>query len=86
VHRATSRFWNLFEETPPAIQSLARKNFELLKQDPWHPSLRFKKIGNLWSARIGLNYRALSIQDGEDFVWFWIGNHEDYDRILEQKA
>jgi len=85
MHRTTSRFWSLFEEVPPAIQSVARKNFELLKQNPSHPSLHFKKIGNLWSARAGLNYRALAIQDEDDFVRVWIGRHEDYDRLIKKE-
>jgi hypothetical protein len=84
VHRTTPRFWNLFEKIPPSIQAVARKNFELLKQNPSHPSLHFKKIGDLWSARAGLNYRAISVQDADEFIWFWIGSHTDYERLLKR--
>ena len=35
------------------------KNFELLKSNPKHPSLHFKRIGKLWSARVGEHHRAL---------------------------
>lgn len=54
MHRTTPRFWKLFDELPEAAQSTARKNFELLKRDPSHPSLQFKKVGKFWSARVGL--------------------------------
>jgi hypothetical protein len=82
MHKATSRFWKTFSELPTQVQKIARKNFELLKSNPYHPSLHFKKIGKIWSVRIGLEYRALAIRDGEDFIWFWIGTHEDYDRLI----
>jgi len=66
LHKTTQRFWRCFNELPEAIQNLARKNFELLKSDSNHPSLHFKKVGKLWSARIGINYRALALKDEED--------------------
>ena len=64
------------------VRELADKNFRLLPRDPRHPSLQFKKVGNLWSTRVGLAYRALAVEDGEDFLWVWIGTHDDYDRML----
>jgi hypothetical protein len=70
LHRTTKRFWNCFGELPAAIQDLARKNFELLKGDPRHPSLHFKRVGNFWTARVGSDFRALAMVDGEDFIWF----------------
>ena len=61
---------------------MADKNYDILKKDPKHPSLRFKKIGKLWSVRVGIYYRALGIE--EDIVWFWIGSHADYDKLLNK--
>ncbi|WP_420377942.1 ParE family toxin-like protein [Spirulina major] len=61
---------------------MARKNFSLLKRDLNHPSLQFKKVGKYWSAHIGLNYRTLAVQDGSDFIWVWIGSHNQYDQML----
>ena len=57
-------------------QILARRNFELLKSDLNHSSLSFKKVGEFWSARFGINYRSLAFKDGEDYIWGWIGSHE----------
>jgi len=82
VHRTTPQFWERFHASPEPIQRLARKNFELLKTNPSHPSLHFKKVGPYWSARIGLSYRALAVEDGSDFIWVWIGNHDEYDRLI----
>jgi len=82
MHRTTPQFWNRFDKLPDSVQTLARKNFELLKQSPRHPSLHFKKVGQFWSARIGLSYRALAMEDGPDFLWVWIGDHDEYDRLI----
>ena len=58
-----------------------------LKSEPRHPSLHFKRIGRLWSARVGLYFRALAVEDGSDgLIWVWIGSHADYDQLLRSKA
>ena len=83
-HRATAKFWKLYDELLSDIQSIADKNFELLKANPKHPSLHFKKIKDeLWSARVGLDYRALAIESADGFDWIWIGRHEEYDRLIK---
>jgi hypothetical protein len=84
-HFAAPSFWFHYRQLPPEIQSLADKNFGLLKSEPRHPSLRFKKIGssNLWSVRVGLHYRALAKEREEGFAWFWVGPHHDYERVLK---
>jgi hypothetical protein len=85
LHKTTQRFWQNFNTLPTSIQQLARKNFNLLKKDLHHPSLQFKKVGKFWSARIGLNYRVLAFKDGEDYIWAWIGTHDEYDQILKRQ-
>ena len=82
MHRTTPQFWDRFDEMPESVQDLARKNFELLKENPRHPSLHFKKVGRFWSARVGLSHRALAVEDGPDFIWVWIGDHDEYDRLI----
>ena len=61
---------------------MADESYQLLLRDPKHPSLHFKKIGRYWSARVGLHYRALAVEDGDVVVWFWIGSHTAYDRLV----
>jgi hypothetical protein len=85
VHRTTQRFWQSFSKLPTSIKQLARKNFDLLKRELNHPSLHFKKVGKFWSARIGINYRALAFKDGEDYIWVWIGTHDEYEQILKRE-
>jgi hypothetical protein len=84
-HRTLPRFWRHYRQLPQDIQDLADKSFELLKSNPRHPSLHFKRIGrrkHLWSVRVGAHYRALGIEKPEGIVWFWIGTHAEYDRLL----
>ncbi|HEX4130568.1 MAG TPA: hypothetical protein VHZ24_11020 [Pirellulales bacterium] len=65
------------------MQELADKNYELLKSNPSHPSLRLKKISELWSVRVGRNYRAIGIDVPDGIQWIWIGSHADYDHFFE---
>ena len=85
MHSATDRFWSNFSQLPEFVQKTARKNFKLLKLDPLHPSLHFKKIGKFWSVRIGGTYRALAVKDDQNFTWVWIGGHAEYDRLIAGK-
>jgi hypothetical protein len=68
---------------PSARRSRAcGQNYELLKANPRHPSLHFKRIGKLWSVRVGDHYRALGHDLPEGIHWFWIGTHAAYDKIV----
>lgn len=87
VHRASAAFWRDYDTLPAEIRERADKQFALLKADPKHPSLHFKKIGErsgqeIWSARISLKYRALAIRLPDEFLWFWIGEHDAYDQRI----
>jgi hypothetical protein len=81
-YRATPDFWYHYQQLPDEIQNLADHCYELLKQDSRYPSLHFKKVGQFWSVRIGINYRALALEENDDIVWFWIDPHAAYDRLL----
>lgn len=61
----------------------ADKNFELLKANPRHPSLHLKKVGEYWSVRIGIKYRSLGVESADGLIWFRIGTHADYDKLME---
>jgi hypothetical protein len=82
INHASLRFWQCYATLPTTVQRLADNNFELLKQNPRHPSLHFKQIGQFWSVRVGIRYRALGIAVPNGIVWFWIGSHTDYDRLI----
>ena len=82
MHRATRRFWACLANLSEDVQSVARKNYALLKANPRHPSLSFKKVGKFCSVRVGLAHRALAVEDEDDFIWVWIGTHDEYQRML----
>jgi hypothetical protein len=44
--------------------------------------LHFKRVGRLWSVRVGLGHRALAVDGPDGLVWFWIGPHDEYERLL----
>lgn len=81
-HFTSPDFWVLFNRLPAHVQTLARANYDLLKIDPRHPSLHFKKTGEYWSVRVGLGYRALGKDVDGGVLWGWIGSHAEYTRIL----
>jgi hypothetical protein len=88
-HLATSGFWTEYHALPQQIRTRAEKQFLLLKENPQHPSLQFKKVGEshgeeVWSARVTLNYRALAIKRPEGYLWFWIGDHKSYESLISQ--
>lgn len=82
-HFASRAFWEAYDNLPEQVRALADKNYALLKTNPRHPSLQFKKVGRFWSVRVGLRYRALAVEAEDDLVWFWIGSHADYDAIIK---
>jgi hypothetical protein len=83
-HHASPSFWQQYANLPEAIQQLADKKYALLKANSQHPSLHFKQIGRFWSVRVGLGYRALAVEIPEGLVWFWIGTHAEYDRLISR--
>lgn len=81
-HYASPSFWAAYEALPLSVQRQADRNYELLKADPKHPSLHFKKAGKYWSVRVGLHYRALAVNVEDGVLWFWIGSHAEYDKLV----
>jgi hypothetical protein len=81
-HRATPRFWKHYHQLSDDVQALADRCFHLLRQNPRHPSLHFKRVGRFYSARVGLHHRALAVEAESTMVWYWIGSHAEYDQLL----
>ena len=80
---ALPSFWACLAGLPPAVQQTARKNFALWQKEPTLKSLNFKKIkDDLWSVRAGSGFRALATFEDGGYVWFWIGPHDEYERLL----
>ena len=85
-HFAAPSFWEGYAQVPANIQKLADQCYELLKSNPRHPSLHFKKIGKYHSVRVGLHYRALAVDLPEGLLWLWIGTHDEYQRMIRESG
>jgi hypothetical protein len=83
ISRAAPEFWQLYEELPPEIKSAARKAYQLFSANPTHPSLRVERLRadpRAWSVRVTRDVRAVALRHGDEWLWFWIGTHKDFDR------
>jgi hypothetical protein len=81
-HLTTPEFWALYHALSPEIQALADKQYALLLENPRHPSLHFKKVGRYFSVRVNDDFRSLGVEVPEGILWFWIGPHREYERII----
>jgi len=87
ISKTTKRFRDALAKLPKDIQRQAQESYKLFSQTPNHPSLRFKKVHTaepIYSARINIDYRAVGIIDGETIIWFWVGSHAEYDKLLDK--
>jgi hypothetical protein len=83
----TKDFIECFRQLPQSIRKQAGKTYQLWKNNPHHPSLEFKPVGKnkpIYSVRIGLGWRAFGLIHKEQIIWFWIGSHAEYDRLIKQ--
>ncbi len=81
------QFLTLYRALPEHVRTQARRAYALFQENPQHPSLRFRQVHPsrpIFSARVGMDYRAICIRRGEDLYWFWIGSHSAYDHLLNQ--
>lgn len=84
--QVTQDFLDCFALLPASVKQQARKAYKLWRNNPHHPSLRFKRIHHhesMYSVRISRGWRALGLLDGNTATWFWIGSHSDYDALIK---
>ena len=87
ISHINRHFRELFSKLPNAVQRQAREAYRQFKRNPYHPSLHFKKVHTMrpiYSARINVDYRAVGIKENGEIIWFWIGSHADYKKLLSQ--
>ena len=84
MHRTTEQFRQRYGKLPQNVRDRAENAFARLREDSKHPSLHFKKVGKFWSARVDIAHRALAVADDDDFIWVWIGSHDEYERIIRE--
>ena len=82
----TQEFRKRLDRLPVAVQEQAARAYSLWRPDPYHPSLRFKRVSQrqpIYSVAIGIGYRALGLREADHVYWFWIGPHAEYDELLK---
>ncbi|MGA9453506.1 MAG: hypothetical protein WBW41_19440 [Verrucomicrobiia bacterium] len=80
--RGTTDFWRLYHALSPKIRQAAQEAFRKFLENPAHPSLQLERLRSderAWSVRITRNYRAVARRYDNDWLWFWIGSHEEFD-------
>ena len=85
--RTTKRFRQMLAKLQGNIQHQAKEAYRLFTENSHHPSLRFKKVHNtesIYSVRININYRAVGVIENGVIVWFWIGPHTEYEKLLDE--
>lgn len=83
----TSSFRKRLNDLPASVQEQAAKAYALWQEDPYHPSLQFKRVSQrqpIYSARVSLNYRVLGLLESGHIYWYWIGTHDEYDELLKR--
>jgi hypothetical protein len=88
ISRTNEPFRKAFARLPPTVREQARAAYRLFRQNPYHPGLQFKQVSPnrpIYSVRVSTDYRALGRrEDDNTIVWYWIGSHADYDKLLTQ--
>ncbi len=88
ISHTTEQFRKLLGQLPKDIQKQAKEAYLQFEKEPYHPGLRFKRVHSkrpIYAVRISRNYRALCIFRENELIWFWIGSHAEYDKILKEK-
>ena len=84
---STERFRETLEQLPKETRRNAQEAYRLWQQDPQHPSLQFKRIHSTkpdYSVHVGLGWRAVGLRRGDNMVWYWIGSHADYEKLISR--
>jgi hypothetical protein len=85
--KTTNRFWKCYSELPDEIKKHAKEAYKLFIVDPYYPSLQFKRVHSyrpIFSVRITKDYRAIGLLEKSVVIWFWIGSHSKYSKLLNQ--
>lgn len=79
-------FWVSYGKLPISARQQATNAYRIWRHTPEAASLFFKRVGKtrpVYSVRVGEDYRALGLLHGDTVTWFWIGNHDEYERLLK---
>ncbi|MDF1880051.1 hypothetical protein JHD50_01840 [Sulfurimonas sp. MAG313] len=82
----TPKWKKSYKTLPSNIKIIAKKQYKFFKVDPHYASLHFKRIHSskaIYSARINKDYRTLGLIKDSSIIWFWIGKHDEYDKLVK---
>ena len=82
----TAAFRDQLAKLPARARKDAHKAWRLWQADSSVPGLQFKKLklrGNCWSVRVNDDFRTVGVMRDDAIIWFWIGSHGDYERLLK---
>lgn len=85
--QTTNRFWKAYDKLPSSVQKTVKKIYRRWQENPYDPNLKFKQIHPvkpIYSVRIGLDWRVVGIKEENTVIWFWIGSHAEYDKLISQ--
>ena len=88
ISHTHKNFWKLYQKLPQNIREQAKKQYRIFVNDPYHSSLHFKCVHStkpIYSARITKDYRSVGVLTENIIVWFWIGNHKEYEKLLKKR-
>jgi mRNA-degrading endonuclease RelE of RelBE toxin-antitoxin system len=83
----TKTFRKRLNDLPASVQEQTAKAYALWQEDPYYPSLQFKRVSQrqpIYSVRVSLNYRILGLLESDHIYWYWIGAHDEYDELLNR--
>jgi hypothetical protein len=87
ISHTTKQFRKLYENMPEQIREQARQAYSQFIKDPYYSGLHFKRIHSsepIYSIRITKDYRAVCVHHDYEIIWFWIGSHSDYDKLINR--
>ncbi|WP_422110751.1 hypothetical protein [Candidatus Synechococcus calcipolaris] len=83
----TKSFCKCLGDLPVSVQEQASKAYVLWQEDPYHPSLQFKRVSRkqpIYSVRVSISYRVLGLLESDHVYWYWIGTHDEYNELLKR--
>jgi mRNA-degrading endonuclease RelE of RelBE toxin-antitoxin system len=91
TNKRTRQYKKLLAALPKEIQEAATEAYKIFKKDPNSPMFmakepKYTRTSNLKPnsiiLRLNDNYRIVYAIDGEDRVFYFIGNHSDYNKLV----
>jgi hypothetical protein len=84
----------MFARLPKRIQATAELAYLKFLENPDHSALRRHQLedsdkgrhrNGTWSVSITMQYRALYFVVEDVNLWYWVGNHNDYENFTGKK-